>query len=107
MVDVLYFLSGTGISSAVFGYIIFQIQRRLKRNDDVRQEKDQVRHTNEILTSKMLMAALTLGEATAEAVQRIPDVHCNGEMSSALEFAHKVKQEYHEFERQQTAKSVI
>lgn len=36
-------------------------------------------------------AAIALGEATAKAVQRIPDAHCNGDMKSALEYSSKVK----------------
>ena len=36
-------------------------------------------------------AAIALGEATARAVQRIPDAHCNGDMKSALGYSSKVK----------------
>ena len=34
-------------------------------------------------------AAIALGEATARAVQRIPDAHCNGDMHAALDYAAK------------------
>lgn len=37
------------------------------------------------------LAAIALGEATAKAVQRIPDAHCNGDMHAALDYASKVK----------------
>lgn len=36
-------------------------------------------------------AAIALGEATARAVQRIPDAHCNGDMHKALDYAANVK----------------
>ena len=36
-------------------------------------------------------AAIALGEATARAVQRIPDAHCNGDMHEALNYAAKIK----------------
>ena len=37
--------------------------------------------------------AIALAEATARAVQRIPDAHCNGDMHKALNYAEKVKHE--------------
>ena len=46
-------------------------------------------------------AAITLGEATARAVQRIPDAHCYGDMHEALEYAQKVKHEQQDFLREQ------
>ena len=42
-------------------------------------------------------AAIALGEATARAVQRIPDAHCNGDMHAALEYATRVKHEQKDF----------
>lgn len=42
-------------------------------------------------------ASIALGEATARAVQRIPDAHCNGDMHAALTYAAKVKHEQKEF----------
>lgn len=36
-------------------------------------------------------AAIALGEATAQAVQRIPDAHCNGDMHKALDYASTIK----------------
>ena len=42
-------------------------------------------------------AALAVSEATARAVQRIPDAHCNGDMSDALEYAAKIKHEQRDF----------
>ena len=52
------------------------------------------------------MATLALSEATAEAVQRIPDAHCNGDMHEALEFATSTKQKYRKFEREQMVKAI-
>ena len=42
-------------------------------------------------------AAIALAEATARAVQRIPDAHCNGDMHEALEYAQKIKHEQKDF----------
>ena len=43
------------------------------------------------------MQGVALGEATAKAVQRIPDAHCNGDMKGALEYATTVKHRQKEF----------
>lgn len=42
---------------------------------------------------KGVNAAIALGEATAKAVQRIPDAHCNGDMCKAIEYAAEIKHE--------------
>ena len=47
------------------------------------------------------MASITLGEATAKAVQRIPDAHCNGDMHAALAYATEVKNKHRDFIRKQ------
>ena len=36
-------------------------------------------------------------QATARAVQRIPDAHCNGDMHAALEYATSVKHKQKDF----------
>ena len=46
---------------------------------------------------KSTSAAIALGEATAKAVQRIPDAHCNGDMRAALEYAANVKHQQKDF----------
>ena len=45
-------------------------------------------------------------KATAEAVQRIPDAHCNGDMHAALEYARKVKHEHKEFMTEQSVQAL-
>lgn len=52
-------------------------------------------------------AAIALGEATARAVQRIPDAHCNGDMHAALDYAQKVKHEQKNFLNEQALKHII
>ena len=38
-----------------------------------------------------------MGEATARAVQRIPDAHCNGDMHDALAYATDIKHKQKDF----------
>lgn len=52
-------------------------------------------------------AAIALGEATARAVQRIPDAHCNGDMHAALDYASKVKHRQKDFLAKQGVHAMI
>ena len=50
-----------------------------------------------LLMLQSTRAAVVLSEATAKAVQRIPDAHCNGDMHSALQYAAEVQQQQKDF----------
>lgn len=52
-------------------------------------------------------AAIALGEATATAVQRIPDAHCNGDMHAALKYAADVKHAQKEFLTKQGIHAIL
>lgn len=83
-----------------FGIPAF-MTRRMERRMDERERKADVREKNREemnrLQVKATMAAIALGEATARAVQRIPDAHCNGDMTAALEYVKTVKHEEKDF----------
>ena len=95
-----------GIPSALVGLLIRRLNRHIDQRDAEKDVKEAARLKHETMLIKLSMASLSLGEATAEAVQRIPDAHCNGEMREALDFAKSAKIEYREFEREQTARSL-
>ena len=95
-----------GIPSALVGMLIRRLTKRIDKRDAEKEAKESARIKNEAMLIKLSMASLSLGEATAEAVQRIPDAHCNGDMKKALEFAQGAKNEYREFEREQLARSL-
>ena len=69
-------------------------ERKLERERQNREENRREFEKNLLATSN---AALALGEATARAVQRIPDAHCNGDMHAALNYAAKIKHEQRDF----------
>ena len=69
-------------------------ERKLERERQNRDENRREFEKNLLATSN---AALDLGEATARAVQRIPDAHCNGDMHAALNYAAKIKHEQRDF----------
>lgn len=69
-----------------------------------KKEKDMDTHQKLLLET--INASLALGEATARAVQRIPDAKCNGDMHAALEYAQKVKHEQKDFLREQALENL-
>ena len=96
-----------GIPSSIVGIFFRRIEKRIEAGDKAKAEKEAAQRKNTEIRIKRAMASLSLGEATAEAVQRIPDAHCNGDMDAALTFAKATKEAYREFEREQVAKVLI
>lgn len=87
----------TAVPSGITGLFFWLIQRKLTKRDELQEKRDAARLQNEYLVIKKLDATVTLAEATARAVQRIPDAKCNGDMTAALEYAEKVKHEHRTF----------
>lgn len=90
-------LSLLGIPTAITAFCSWVLQRRITRREAAQDRRDAAREKNEVLMIRSIGAAIALSEATAEAVQRIPDAHCNGDMHAALEYAKKVKHEQKDF----------
>lgn len=101
-------LLALGIPAAMTGFIIRRFEKRLderdKKRDLEQQERERKAEERERNREKMnqlqlqsIMASLCLGEATAKAVQRIPDAHCNGDMTKALEKVENVRASQREF----------
>ena len=91
------FVAAMGIPSAVMGLIIRRLEKRLTRRDNLREEQDKSQKDLIPLLVQSTSASIALGEATAKAVQRIPDAHCNGDMHAALEYATNIKHKQKEF----------
>ncbi len=96
------------IPSAVVGLAFWKIQRTIIKRDEkdakeraerqrIVDERDQKRRENEFMTFQAVNVSLSLAEVTAEAVQRIPDANCNGEMKEALAYAKEVKHKQRDF----------
>ena len=94
--------------SAVTAFCFWLIQRKIQNADKKREaeektrrekeeKREQLREQQELFLVQGVTAALTLGEATAKAVQRIPDAHCNGDMHAALNYAAEVKHKQRDF----------
>lgn len=98
--------------SALVGFFFWLIQRNINQRDAEEQrrrtarqqeldQREQVRYQHELYMMKSIDAAIALGEATARAVQRIPDAHCNGDMHAALNYAQRVKHDRKDFLNEQ------
>ena len=106
--DVTAIIIAASIPSALAGFCFWLIEQRLqkrakKREDEEKERRkeeerrEKLREQQELLLVQGVGAAIALGEATAKAVQRIPDAHCNGDMHAALDYAAKVKHAQKDF----------
>ena len=84
----------------------WMLQRRIAKREAIQDAREAAREQNEVLLIQNTRAALALAEATAVAVQRIPDAHCNGDMHAALEYARKVKHKQKDFLTEQGVKAI-
>lgn len=96
-----------GIPSGITAFCFWLLERRIEKREKEREKKEATREKQEFLVVKGIGAALALGEATAEAVARIPDAHCNGDMHSALEYAKRIKHEQKDFLTKQGIEAIF
>ena len=95
--DIWEILLAMGIPSAITGLLIWLLKRHIDKRDKRLEE-----HTRNIEKLVLMImqdgrANNVLAIATAKAVQRIPDAHCNGDMTRALEEAARIQKEEKEF----------
>lgn len=95
--DISALIIAMSIPSGITGFCFWLLERRMEKREKKREKKEAVREKQEFLIVKSIGAAIALGEATAEAVSRIPDANCNGDMHAALEYARSVKHEQKDF----------
>lgn len=102
------FLIMAGVPTAITGFFFWLIKRKLDFQSKERQKVAEEQETKAIAREKnrerlmiMLMqsnrAAIVLAEATARAVQRIPDAKCNGDMHEALDYVTGVQRKQKDF----------
>lgn len=112
------FILALGIPSALTGFLVWNFERKIAKREAKREKEQEERHKKEaerekareelqILTIQGVSAAIALGEATAKAVQRIPDAHCNGDIHDALNYAIKIKHEQKDFLTRMGIASVV
>lgn len=94
LIDILKFW---GFPAAVLGFCFWLLQRKIDKKDEEAQRRERRRVQFDLTVIKQCNASIALGEATARAVQRIPDANCNGDMHKALDYASKIKHEQKDF----------
>lgn len=104
-----------GIPTAATGFCFWMLEHRIQKREKQKEAKRQkeaaarerAREDLQIITIQGTSAAIALGEATARAVQRIPDAHCNGDMHAALDYAAKIKHAQKDFLTSQGIHAII
>ena len=96
-----------GIPSAVVGFAVWWLKRYIDKRDAAAERREKNTENLIILMMKEIRANSVLNEATAKAVQRIPDAQCNGDMTAALERAEKLRKEEEQFMLDQGIKHVF
>ena len=107
-----------GIPTAITGFLVWWLKRHIDKRDkeaEERAKKERQAQEEREKNTEMLMliimknsrATNILAEATARAVQRIPDAHCNGDMTAALELASKIQKEEKDFMFDQGIKHIF
>lgn len=106
--EIANFLITMGIPTAITGLIVWFFKRYLDKRDSekekreaeekaAREEREKNTETLMLMIMQTSRATNVLAEATAKAVQRIPDAHCNGDMKDALERANRIQKEEQQF----------
>ena len=67
------FIIAMGIPSAVTGLIVWRLLIRLEDDEEIQDKKNNGQKELALILVQSTRAAIALGEATARAVQRIPD----------------------------------
>lgn len=93
----LAFVAAMGIPSAIMGLVVWRLKGRIEEKEVAQAERTKAQQDLFLIIVQSTRASIALGEATAKAVQRIPDAHCNGDMHSALEYATSIKHKQKEF----------
>ena len=86
-----------GVPSAITGFGIWLLKRKIEKNEKQRTEKE-----NNLQDLVLMMLQTTRANAVgitavAKAIQRIPDAHCNGDMTKALEYMKTIQEKEKDF----------
>lgn len=101
------FLIAMGVPSAITGVLVWWLKRSIDVKESRREEREKNTETLMLLIMQTSRATNVLAEATAKAVQRIPDAHCNGDMTEALKKAAQIQKEEQQFLIDQGVKHIF
>lgn len=92
MNTIIAIIAAAGIPSAITALVFSRLQKKMDKTEEKRELKEKQQEQLQIIILNGINGAITLSEATARAVQRIPDAHCNGDMHKALDDIERVKE---------------
>lgn len=101
------FLVAMGVPTAITGLFIWFFKRHIEKKDSDRDEREKNYERMMLMIMQTSRATYVVAEATAKAVQRIPDAHCNGDMTSALAEAERIQKEEQQFLIDQGVKHIF
>lgn len=101
------FVAAMGIPSAITGLAVWWLKKHIDKREAEREEKEANTEKLMLMIMQSSRANNVLAEATARAVQRIPDANCNGDMTAALERAAKIQREEQQFLIDQGVKHIF
>lgn len=104
---ILEFLVAAGVPTAITGFIVWWLKRSIEKREKQREKHEENIEKLMLFIMQTSRATNVLAEATAKAVQRIPDAHCNGDMKAALEKAAKIQNEEKNFIMDQGIKHIF
>lgn len=101
------FIVAMGVPSTIMGLLVWWLKRHIDKTEKKREERE--KNTEQLMMYIMQTSRATnvLAEATAKAVQRIPDAHCNGDMTAALAKAQKIQDKEKDFVMDQGIKHIF
>lgn len=101
------FVIAMGIPTAITGLLVWWLKRYIDKRDKRAEEREKNTEQLMLIIMRNSRATNVLAEATARAVQRIPDAHCNGDMTAALDLAAKIQKEEKDFMFDQGIKHIF
>lgn len=96
-----------GIPTAITGLMIWWLKKQIDKRDAKAAEREKNTERLMMMIMQTSRATNVLAEATARAVQRIPDAHCNGDMTEALRKASEIQKEEQQFLMDQGVKHIF
>lgn len=96
-----------GVPTAITGLFIWLFKQHISKKDAEKEEREKNYERMMLMMMQTSRATYVVVEATAKAVQRIPDAHCNGDMTSALAEAERIQKEEQQFLIDQGVKHIF
>lgn len=96
-----------GIPTAITGLMMWWLKKQIDKRDAKAAEREKNTERLMMMIMQTSRATNVLAEATARAVQRIPDAHCNGDMTEALRKASEIQKEEQQFLMDQGVKHIF